>query len=97
MHNMIIDLRKIKYQYNKETKTIVISEKDTMFATNYTVISDKTGETKLFELSHSTGPEFDPKTRWVYKDDSDITLEVCNDKQMTKMASKLYLDAKINH
>jgi hypothetical protein len=89
-----IDLGKISFKYNKETKTFSVSEKDVPFDTSYEVIGMKTGETKQFELSHSTGPEFDPNTRWVYKCD-DMVLEVCNDAEMTKIAAANYLKGKL--
>jgi hypothetical protein len=89
-----IDLNKVPFNYNKETKIISVSEKHAPFATSYQVVG-KFG-TQKFDLSHSTGPEFDPKTRWVYKSaEPGVTLEVCNDAEITKQLAKNYLIAKI--
>lgn len=89
-----IDLGKISFKYNKETKTFSVSEKDVPFATSYEVIGRKTGETKQFGFSHSTGPEFDPNTKWVYTC-GDMILEVCNDAEMTEIAAQNYLKGKL--
>ena len=91
-----INLGTIPFNYNKETKTFTVSEKHVPFATRYTVIGKKTSEEKVFDLSHSTGQEFDPKTRWVYKCD-DLILEVCNDAEMTKIAAESYLTGKLRN
>jgi hypothetical protein len=51
-----------------------------------------------FHLSHSTGPEFDHSTRWVYvNESSDITLEICNDPGITGEAARRYLEAKLKN
>lgn len=83
--------------YDKKNKTFQVSEVHAGgFATVYRVLNPKTGEHKDFELSHSTGPEFDPKTRWVYKS-GDLTLEVCNDEYVTEIQARNYLKAKLRH
>ena len=94
MHNIIFD--KTKHVYNSQTKTFIMSERGIPFDTSYTITNPKTGKSMLFDFTHSTGPEFDPNTRWVYKSpDKTITLEVCNDRQMTKIAADAYLTAKL--
>ena len=88
-----IDLNKIPFNYNKETKIISISEKHVPFGTSYEVVG-KSG-TQKFHFSHSTGPEFDPKTRWVYTSEHGVTLEVCNDAEITKQLAQNYLIGKL--
>ena len=80
-----IDLNKIPYTVDPITKVISVSEKHVPFATTYNVIST-TRIAKVFELSHSTGPEFDPNTKWVYINGG-LILEICNDIEMTKLAA----------
>jgi hypothetical protein len=90
-----IELNKHPYIYNESKRTFVMSEKGIPFGTSYVIRNPKTGGSRKFEFTHSTGPEFDPTTRWVYKSEDGIQLEVCNDEQMTKIAAKNYLDAKL--
>ena len=84
------------WSYDVNTKTFRVSEKDLPgFATTYEVENPKTGNTCAFEFCYSTGPEFDPKTVWVYKSKDNFTLEVCNDVVMTRDAAANYLAAKL--
>lgn len=83
-------------KYNKETNTFVGSEKDIRFATQYNVFNPKTGISRMFDLVNSTGPEFDPNTKWVYKSKEDVVLEICNDKEITARNAEMYLKAKMN-
>lgn len=76
---------------------IIISESSVPFATEYNVISPNTGVGKLFKFTHSTGPEFDPNTQWLYKSDDNIQLAVCNDTQMVIKAAENYLRAKLQN
>lgn len=92
-----IELNKHLYLYDESRKTFVMSERGIPFGTTYVVKNPKTGGSRTFNLSHSTGPEFDPKTRWVYKSEDGINLEICNDAQMTKVASENYLKAKLRN
>jgi len=87
-----IDLKKIDWSFKNDT--ITISEKDTRFGTEYLVISPK-GNGKVFKFSHSTGPEFDKNTKWIYTSEDNIQLAVCNDANMVKHAAKEYLSAKL--
>lgn len=87
-----IDLNKIPWSF--EDKVITISEKDVAFATEYNVRSPKGGE-KEFKFTHSTGPEFDVNTKWMYKSDDGLQLAVCNDAKMVKAAAAAYLNAKL--
>lgn len=88
-----IDLNNVPYKV--KDKIIYVSEKNVPFDTNYMVTSDKTGNQKLFQFECSTGPEFDPKTEWVYKSNEGIKLHVCNDAEMTKRNAQNYLTAKL--
>lgn len=82
------------FSYNKETKTISVSEKLVRFDTSYQVTNSTTEKSQVFNFSHSTGPEFDPKTQWIYKSEAGCLLAVCNDAEMTKVAAANYLAAK---
>jgi hypothetical protein len=89
-----IDLNKISFAYEADRKCFVISEKDVRFATTYMLISTS-GAQKKFDMTHSTGSEWDPNTRYVYKSEDGLLLEVCNDAEMVKVAAANYLKAKL--
>lgn len=94
-----IDLKKIPWSFDvkiSEKGVIVISEKDVQFGTEYNVISPNGGQ-KVFKFTHSTGPEFDPKTQWIYKSDDNLQLAVCNDAKMVKVAAENYLKGKLQY
>ncbi len=93
----LINLFTTPYSYNKDTKVFSFSEKDVPFASTYEVLNPQTGNKVSFDLSHSTGPEFHPDTKWVYKNkQSDVTVEVCNDALITKLRGLAYLDHKLH-
>lgn len=94
MNTIIFDSK--KHSYNTETKTITVSGKDVPFDTSYVVKNPKTNGEVMFELSHSTGSEWDPKTMWVYKSKEGITLKIGND-DVTPAHANAYLQAKLNH
>jgi len=83
------------FSYNKETKTFTVNGNAVQFATEYTLHNPKTGGQRKFNFSYSTGSEWDPKTRWVYKSDGDeeFTLEVGN-QDVTSRQVDAYLQAK---
>jgi len=84
-----------KFSFNPETRTFTASEKDVQFATTYELINPKSGMSMVFDFTHSTGPEFDPNTKWVYKSKEGFFFEVCNDAQMAKIHAENYLKAKM--
>lgn len=87
-----------KMTYSKETKTITVSEKHMQgFAVKYELYNLITSTEKQFILSYSTGQEFDPNTKWIHKSNDGFTLEVCNDKAMTKLSAKSYLKHKMQN
>lgn len=92
-----INFNSEKHHYNVETKTFTMSEKDVRFDTQYNIKNLKTGNSELFDFVHSTGPEFDPNTKWIYKSQTGLTLEVCNDKEITEQLAKNYLEHKLKH
>ena len=93
----LINLSTTPYSYNKETKVFSFSEKHVPFTTTYEVLNPQTGGKVSFDFSHSTGPEFDPNTKWIYKNkSSDVTVEVCNDAYITKLRGDAYLDHKLH-
>jgi hypothetical protein len=74
---------------------IYASEKDTMFDSEYEVVSNVTGAVKLFTFDYATGSEFDPKTEWVYKSVEGYELHICNDTETTRNNVEAYLKAKL--
>ena len=93
MKEVDILLTEHKYNYDKDTKTFTISERGIPFSMNYKVINPNTGGSRSFELSHSTGSEYDPDTIWIYKS-GEFTLEIVQDKFLTKIRSDNYLRHK---
>lgn len=88
------------YKFNSDSLTISMSEKDVPFDTSYELRNPKTGTKLKFDFSHSTGPEFDPETKWIYRADRgsifrNLKLEVCNDEYITAMNAANYLNAKL--
>ena len=90
---MNISIQKDQISYNASNKTFSVSGKRVKFGTTYTLINDLTGNTMDFNLSHSTGSEWEPGTKWVYKNENGYTLEVGNDDVTPKHAEN-YLRAK---
>lgn len=82
-------------KYSVENGIIRVSEKEVPFDTTYEVISPKTGAQKRFKFVCSTGPEFDPKTEWIFKSEEGYKFHVCNDKAMTERAATNYLNHKL--
>lgn len=84
------------YVFDAASRTFKMSEKNTKrFDTTYELRNPKTGGSEKFEFTHSTGPEFDPKTVWVYKSSTGLTLEVANDAEWTKQSLAAYLEGKL--
>jgi hypothetical protein len=90
-----IELNKHIYAWNSKEMCFTMSEKGIPFATKYTIRNPKTGANKLFTFKYSTGPEFDPSTKWIYETSCGIKLEICNDATMTAVAARKYLGAKL--
>jgi hypothetical protein len=83
------------HSWNPYQRVFTMSEKEIPFDTSYEILNQKTGGKMSFEFSHSTGSEFSPDTKWIYYNaDKTVTLEVCNDPRMTKIAAENYLKAK---
>jgi hypothetical protein len=84
-----------KHTYTELDKKFTMSEKDVpRFDTQYKILNHKTGGGMDFNFSHSTGPEFEPSTKWVYLSEEGYTLEVCNDPKMAEEAKKNYIKGK---
>ena len=86
-----------KHVYHKLQKLFSMSERDVTFDTSYEIVNPKTGNSVVFNFTHSTGPEFDPETKYIYKSDDGLTLEVVNDKHITKVRAQMYLEAKTRY
>lgn len=78
--------------YNEATGTYYGSERHISFATTYGVEDE--GALREFKFSHSTGPEFNPTTQWVYTCGL-RKLIIANDELITKINKQNYLDAKL--
>jgi hypothetical protein len=100
---MKISLRSFQWSLDPlDRSKIHTSESQLPFDTEYTITSPKTGVEKTFKFSHSTGPEFDPNTQWVYyagsSESGDLfTLIVHNEKEITKNRAQAYLQAKLGN
>ena len=97
-----IDVSKYPGSWSKDSKTFTMSEKNNglviPFSTQYEVFNPATNTVKVFEFTHSTGPEFASDTRWVYRHKDETTemfLEICNDPEVTKRNAAAYLKAKM--
>ena len=91
-----INLQKTPFTYNDETRTFYFTEKYVPFATEYLVTNPNTGTCREFRFSHSTGPEFDPKTQWIYENNEfGLWMSVSNDHKITAANAKAYLEAKV--
>lgn len=63
------------------------------FDTEFELVGEKSS--RLFMFSHSTGSEWDPKTKWIYKtDDSEFELHLGNE-DVTPQHQRDYLMAKM--
>jgi len=81
--------------YTESLKLITISEKHvTKFDSNYRLWNPVTQHGKVFEFSHTTGPEFDPNTSFIFKSDDGLTLEIVNDPETTEARKQLYINSK---
>jgi len=83
--------------YSTSTKTFYGSEKDIRFDTEYEVTSSETGNSRTFKFKRSTGPEFDPNTKWIYESECGLSLIISNDKEITERNAANYLAAKLRH
>jgi len=90
---MLINIQKDQISFNAATKTFSVSGKRVKFGTQYTLVNELTGNTMDFDLTHSTGSEWEPETKWVYQSEEGYTLEVGNDDVTPKHAEN-YLRAK---
>ena len=88
----VIDFKKVPFVVSRGV--IYVSENSIRFDTTYRAISNKTSREEVFDFNYATGPEFDPKTHWVYTSKSGHTLHVCNDHQFTEAARQVYLLAR---
>ena len=91
-----IDIISLKVKYNKENKTFIVSGKLVKFDTSYELFNSETNQAVKFELSHSTGSEWDPKTIWVYKSTNGFILNVGND-EVTPKHAEHYLNHKLGY
>jgi len=80
--------------FDKETNTFYGSEREIPFDSRYKVLNVSTNDSRIFEFVYSTGPEFDPKTQWIYKSEDGVQLIISNDPEITKRNAKNYLNAK---
>lgn len=94
---LTIHFNPTRHVYSAETRTFTVSERDVQFATEYRLINPVTGIGRVFRFLCSTGPEFEPTTRWIYETEDGLKLEVCNDPEITRTAAANYLAAKLRN
>ncbi|MBW3020936.1 hypothetical protein KY334_06575 [Candidatus Woesearchaeota archaeon] len=82
--------------YNKDTKTFFIKGGDVQFGTAHEIKNYKTGNSMFFNLDHSTGSEWDPTTKWIYKSKEGYFLEVGNE-EVTPQHANNYLEHKLRN
>jgi len=86
-----------KFSYNSKTKTFLVNGNDVQFDTTYELENMMTGGRRVFHFDHSTGSEWDPNTKWIYKStDGEYTLEVGNE-DVTPAHAEAYLKAKLRN
>lgn len=86
-----------KTKFVKKTNTFHISGKEVNFDTSYKLVNPKTKGSMEFELSHSTGSEWDNDTFWIYKSKcGKYELHVGND-DVTETHRQNYLEHKLNN
>jgi hypothetical protein len=91
---IIFDEKQMKFKNN----TFFVNERNTTFDTSYDVYNPKTGKYVTFNLSHSTGSEWDPKTVWIYKNtDMNLELHISQDPNITKIRGNNYLNHKLKN
>ena len=91
-----IEFNDKKHTWDLEKKVFTVSERDVPFDTTYEIRNPRSGGKMKFEFSHSTGPEFNPQTKWIYyNSDKTVTLEVCNDPEIVRRAAENYLKSKL--
>ena len=92
-----ITFNKQKHQYDVVNKVFRLNEKDVRFDTEYSVVNPATGQAKQFKFIESTGSEWDPNTKWIYKSDDGLSLEVSNDQAITEKRADVYLAHKLRN
>jgi len=91
---IIFDPNKMTFKNN----VFFVNERDTTFDSSYDVYNPKTGKYVTFKLSHSTGPEWDPKTVWIYKNkELNLELHISQDSHVTKIRANNYLNHKLKN
>jgi len=86
-----------KTKFDKNTNVFHISGKEVIFSSEYKLINPATKGSMVFNLSHSTGSEWDSNTVWVYKSEcKKYELHVGND-DVTPAHAENYLRAKLKN
>jgi len=89
-----IELDTKYFHYVESLRLITISERNVKFDTAYRLWNPITEHGKVFNFSHSTGPEFSPDTKYIYKSDDGFTLEIVNDHVITEARKQMYINSK---
>lgn len=91
---MELSIQKLKITYDAKGKIFTSTSQGVMFGTKHTVVNDLTGKKVEFELSHSTGSEWEKDTIWVYTSIcKKYILHLKND-DVTEQHKENYLRAK---
>ena len=90
-----VEYNKNTMTYSESIKLFSVSELNIgKFDTSYRIWNPITKHGKVFNFTHSTGPEFEDDTKYVYKSDDGFILEVANDPVLIKRRKINYLNAK---
>lgn len=84
-------------KFNKANNTFYGTERDIQFDTSYEVKNTVSGQSEIFDFVESTGSEWDPKTQWIYKNKTGLSLIISNDERITKIREQQYLRAKLGN
>jgi len=89
-----INIYESKVQYEISTKKFTLDGRKTPFGTKHTLLNEKTGMSKDFNFSHSTGSEWASDTIWIYKSLDGYELHVGNE-AVTPQHAQNSLNAKL--
>lgn len=94
---MELNIQKHKITYNPKEKVFTSSSIGVAFGTDHILVNTKTGTKVKFELTHSTGSEWDNNTIWVFVSEcKEYTLHLLND-DVTDAQRTSYLNCKLSN
>ena len=88
----MVEINTTKLKYSKKEFHGV--ESDFPFATSYLLVNPTTKGKCVFVFKESTGPEFDPDTKYIYESDDGLKLIVHNQHNTTMVNKFNYIKGK---